>query len=363
MYNFININGTRLTHLQAINSKINIVKPKDLEHFKDLVNAGYKVLIDAFNNKSIENNIYIDYIEENNIHIFIDALMEANVMKFHNVNINTEKTLLISNLELEFYGEMNNAILFPYFFVQCFAFWSGKENLSKDAVFKPLTIDEHLSANKKSCLCLNGVNRLSRQFVYDYFRDNNLIEDSTFSFHNKFSEEEWEEKYPKIVLSSDVNIKQKTLGFTWDNTFNNDWFKDTLFNLVTESDAHNEANRTSHAFFKNDNCFFPTEKVLKPIFNAHPFICIATQDFHKNLKKYFGFELYDEIWDYSFDDEPDELKRWLMVCEQAKDKIENGINYNLIKDKLIHNQSIFLNEETHKKLVSDFLLEIDKTHI
>ena len=121
-----------------------------IEHFKELINNGYKVLVDAFKENSIENNIYIDYIEENNIHIFIDALYEANVMKFHNVNINTEKTLLISNLDLEFHGDLNNAILFPYFFVQSFVFWTGKENLSKDVVFKPLTIDEHLSANKKS---------------------------------------------------------------------------------------------------------------------------------------------------------------------------------------------------------------------
>lgn len=361
MYNFINLNGTRLSRLQSINSNINIVTPTNLEHFKELIDNGYKVLIDAFKENSIENNVYIDYIEENNIHIFIDALYEANVMKFHNVNIDTEKTLLISNLDLEFHGDLNNAILFPYFFVQSFLFWSGKENLSKDIVFKPLTIDEHLSANKKSCLCLNGVNRPSRRFVYDYFRVNNLLEDSKFSFHNRGTELPWEAEYPKIVLPKDVNVKND--GVTWDNTFDNNWFKDTFFNLVTESAGHNEANRTSQAFFKNHNCFFPTEKVFKPIFNAHPFICIATQYFHKNLKKYFGFELYDEIWDYSFDDEPNELKRWLLACEEAKDKIENGINYNLIKDKLIHNQSTFLNEETHNKIVSDFLLEIDKTHI
>mgnify|MGYP005684099385 FL=1 len=52
-----------------------------------------------------------------------------------------------------------------------------------------------------------------------------------------------------------------------------------------------------------------------------------------------------------------------MVCDQAKEKIENGIDYNLIKEKLKHNQSILLDENRHKKFVSEFLLEIDKTHI
>ena len=315
MYNFINLNGTRLSRLQKINSDVNIVAPTNIEHFKELINNGYKVLIDAFKENSLNENEYVDYIEEHKIPVLIDALYEANVMKFHNVNINTEKTLLISNLDLEFHGDLDNAILFPYFLVQSYLFWSGKDILSKD---------------------------------------------STFSFHNRGSEE-WEEEYPKIMLSNDVNVKND--GVTWDNTFDNDWFKDTFFNLVTESAGHNEANRTSQAFFKNHNCFFPTEKVFKPIFNAHPFICIATQHFHKNLKKYFGFELYNEIWDYSFDSEPSELKRWQMACEQAKDKIENGIDYNLIKDKLIHNQSIFLNESMHEKYVNDFLIEIDKTHI
>jgi len=361
MYNFINLNGTRLSRLQKINSDVNIVAPTNIEHFKELINNGYKVLIDAFKENSLNENEYVDYIEEHKIPVLIDALYEANVMKFHNVNINTEKTLLISNLDLEFHGDLDNAILFPYFLVQSYLFWSGKDILSKDSTFSPLSIDDHLNANKKSCLCLNGVSRPSRRFVYDYFRDNNLIKDAVFSFHNRGTELPWEAEYPKIMLSTDVNVKND--GVTWDNTFDNDWFKDTFFNLVTESAGHNEANRTSQAFFKNHNCFFPTEKVFKPIFNAHPFICIATQHFHKNLKKHFGFELYDEIWDYSFDSEPSELKRWQMACEQAKDKIENGIDYNLIKDKLIHNQSIFLNESMHEKYVNDFLIEIDKTHI
>lgn len=361
MYNFININGTRLHRLQKINSNVNIVEPKNLEHFKELLDKNYKVLIDAFKEHSLNENEYVEYIEEHKIPILIDALYEANVMKFHNVNIDTNKTLLVSNLELKYHGDLDNAILFPYFLVQSYLFWSGKEALGKHSTFNPLTIDDHLTANKKSCLCLNGVNRPSRRFVYDFFRNNNLIKDAVFSFHNRGCELPWETDYPKIILSNDVDVKND--GVTWDNSFDNKWFLNTWFNLVTESAGHNEANRTKQAFFRNNDCFFPTEKVFKPIFNAHPFICIATQNFHNNLNKFFGFELYDEIWDYSFDEEPQEIKRWQMVCEQAKNKIEEGIDYNLIKEKLKYNQSLFLNESIHEKYVNDFLIKIDNVQL
>lgn len=359
MYNFIKVNGTRLSRLQEIDSKINIVEPNDLEHFKHLVDVGYKVLIDALINESIEDNPYIKYVEEKKIPVLIDALYEANVMKFHNVNIDTPKTLLVSNLELTNHEGFENAILLPYFFIQSYVLWT--KEFPKRFVTTALDVNDHLDTEKLSCLCLNGINRLGRRFVYDYFKDNNLINDATFSFHNRGSEEQWKNEYPIIKLSNDIKVKDD--GVQWDNLFDHSWFKKTWFNLVTESASHNEANRTSKALIKNQNCFFPTEKVFKPIYHCQPFICIAHTNFHNNLKKYLDIELYDEIWDYSFDEEEDYLKRWLMVCDQAKEKIENGIDYNLIKEKLKHNQSILLDENRHKKFVSEFLLEIDKTHI
>ena len=93
MYNFIKINGTRFSRLQEIDSNINIVEPNNLEHFQHLVDNGYKVIIDALINESIEDNQYVKYIEDKKIPVLIDALYEANVMEFHNTTINQTEVI------------------------------------------------------------------------------------------------------------------------------------------------------------------------------------------------------------------------------------------------------------------------------
>ena len=67
---------------------------------------------------------------------------------------------------------------------------------------------------------------------------------------------------------------------------------------------------------------FITEKTLRPIFLEQPFICLGAPNQNLDLLKY-GFELYDEIFDYSFDSQPN-----------IEDRI-NGIieNLNKIKDE------------------------------
>jgi len=67
---------------------------------------------------------------------------------------------------------------------------------------------------------------------------------------------------------------------------------------------------------------FITEKTLRPIFLEQPFICLGASNQNLGLLKY-GFELYDEIFDYSFDSKPD-----------IKDRIDGIIeNLNKIKDE------------------------------
>ena len=54
--------------------------------------------------------------------------------------------------------------------------------------------------------------------------------------------------------------------------------------------------------------FFLTEKTAVPILFGKPFLALACQHYHKTLIDEFGFRPYD-IFDYSFDDEPDEGRR------------------------------------------------------
>jgi hypothetical protein len=88
---------------------------------------------------------------------------------------------------------------------------------------------------------------------------------------------------------------------------------------------------------------FITEKTCLPILFKKPFIIMADQYFHKKLVD-LGFELYDEIIDYSFDSEPDMLKRAEAIALNVKRISEQNTQelYNRIKDKAERNYNNYL---------------------
>lgn len=57
-----------------------------------------------------------------------------------------------------------------------------------------------------------------------------------------------------------------------------------------------------------------SEKTATPLILGKPFLVAGQMHFHRFLKG-LGFQLYDEIFDYSFDDEPDEEKRYEMLLQ------------------------------------------------
>jgi hypothetical protein len=85
----------------------------------------------------------------------------------------------------------------------------------------------------------------------------------------------------------------------------------TLINLVTESS-------TDYYLF--------SEKVWKPILTEQPFIILGAKHQNKLLKK-LNFELYDEIFDYSFDNEDSLEKRVTGVIENLKSLKDKDYDY------------------------------------
>jgi hypothetical protein len=60
-----------------------------------------------------------------------------------------------------------------------------------------------------------------------------------------------------------------------------------------------------------------TEKTFKPIALGMPFIIVGTQGSLKYLRSY-GFKTFDDLWDESYDDEPDDHKRIEKIAEVLK---------------------------------------------
>jgi len=87
---------------------------------------------------------------------------------------------------------------------------------------------------------------------------------------------------------------------------------------------------------------FITEKTYKPILINKIFLCLGTVKCNNNLKNY-GFELFEEIFDYSFDFEKDLGKRVVGILnnfEKIKEKNYNEI-YKIVESKITHNKKRF----------------------
>ena len=84
---------------------------------------------------------------------------------------------------------------------------------------------------------------------------------------------------------------------------------------------------------------FITEKTWHPILAGKPFLSFAAPGFHSMLKHY-GFDLYDEIFDYSFDNEVDDVIRVEKICKEISkfemldlDRARTAIEYKINKNK------------------------------
>lgn len=117
-------------------------------------------------------------------------------------------------------------------------------------------------------------------------------------------------------------------------------YNQSFCQIVTETDS---------------DIFIISEKTSVPLLFQKPFIVLSCKHFHKNLKS-LGFELYDEIFDYTFDNcDSLEERTDLLVQNLVRIKnmsLEEKTNlFEKVKPKLKHNRQLAL------KLVFDNIPE------
>jgi len=123
-------------------------------------------------------------------------------------------------------------------------------------------------------------------------------------------------------------------------------FENSYFNIITES------------CFQEENVIHISEKSLRP-FHYYQFpIFLATLGHVDQLKKYYDFDMFDDIIDHSYDNEPDFKKRYRMVINEI-------LRINKNKNKFIefykNNQDRFIlnNKKLHSFGKSCKELDID----
>jgi hypothetical protein len=114
-----------------------------------------------------------------------------------------------------------------------------------------------------------------------------------------------------------------------------------------------------------------TEKSATALLVGKPFLSAAGPGFFKHIRE-LGFELYDEIFDYSFDQEPDIEKRFGMIIENFKNLCQTPIGElnmlnDKVKDKIIRNQTrakeIIFDKSYYPEIVKDAIIIEAKTKV
>ena len=218
-----------------------------------------------------------------------------------------------------------------FWFLRTFRNWTW-DNAYQFNVNKGVDIKQHDACKHFDLtfpyVCLNNVVKNHRCTLMDMLDKHNLIKKGAVTWrgvmHSKaefyYPFKYWKPEKLFLDQGLDVLFSQETMPIEFNNSF---------MQLVTESD---------------DTDIFFSEKTATPIFLNKPFLVATCAGFHKELKNQ-GFELYDELFDYSFDDEIDMSIRYEKIVENIKPYV--GLNqselkekYNKVADKITHNRKL-----------------------
>jgi len=118
-------------------------------------------------------------------------------------------------------------------------------------------------------------------------------------------------------------------------------YNQSLYSIVCES------------AYSNNYSFF-SEKISKPIMTKRLFIVISGQHYLKNLRS-LGFKTFNGIIDESYDDEPNNEKRWDMAFRQVELICSQDQNIILAKCKSICDYNSNIIQEISSTVVEDLI--------
>jgi hypothetical protein len=168
-------------------------------------------------------------------------------------------------------------------------------------------------------ISLNNKGHVHRCALIDHLARHNLIDKGVVTYHNFVTNH----GYPFKYYDGRIRTIDDDFATRLDSFLLPEQFHQSFLHVV------GEATITVNII---------SEKTLIPIFLKKPFISLGKEGFNKCLTD-LGFELYTELFDYSFDSVTDMETRASMVADNVNSIVGKDYNqlYELIKPKLIHN--------------------------
>lgn len=202
--------------------------------------------------------------------------------------------------------------------------------------------------------CYNHNYAEPRGRLVDLLAKNRLVDSNIVTFH-------YPEKYNWVYHNGSRLVDEE------DFILNK---PDTLFlpNIIPENQTSAFMDVVTESRYDPGE-YFITEKTLKSVMLFRPFLTLSCQGFHQYLVDRFEFKLYDEIFDYGFDNKElveDRINGIINNIKQIKKDFKK-LNqlYDAIRPKLMHNKNrieeIFATKELIVPQSLKFLMEDDVT--
>jgi len=199
-------------------------------------------------------------------------------------------------------------------------------------------------AHRYGLLCMlkkyNLLEQVDWSLILGWYRKNQIgFNDDRIFYNPVFNNEDLETYKDEIKYFGNIDIKKSKFETqkTWFDDRNNghiEWkevyeyqtYQNTYVNIVTESCYY-------------DKEIHITEKSMKPFYFYQFPLFLSSYNHVKYLKERFGFDMFDDIIDHSYDNMPDNRLRLVMFFDEIKRLSEN-------KEKLIefykNNKSRFI---------------------
>lgn len=330
----------------GISSETKIIGVDKVDKFKNNI---FLILDPYYLNSIIETGEYIKYQKEinwcvdNNITIAFDRSWECWKPTLDQKNLPFE-FILITNITKQV-----NRVIDVQWFPKYLSTLNYKKynllpkNLEKNTLFsvlfgeirKPHRLSLLAGLHKEklidNCFYTKFVRVPYTDFRYDY---------STSKYYN-FITKNWKELIKDKMFDME-ELDETRLQFE-DKKLPDQFYK-SHFNIVAET-LHDE--------------IFYTEKTYKPIMAKVPFIIHGACRQNLHLKNYLGIEPYDEIFDYTFDNEVDLFKRTEILIKEIKRISKEPISIfskTSVKEKINYNYYIYC-KITNKEYIKHKLTE------
>jgi hypothetical protein len=205
-------------------------------------------------------------------------------------------------------------------------------------------------------ISLNNKPHPHRCAQMDMLAKNNLIENGAISWNSWYHDDgrvleksyeyyNWEYWTPKLMILDEV------VNPGWHAQLPPE-FNHAFMQVVSES---------------SDQAMFITEKIIYPLMFNKLFLVSGPMGYHRLLEK-LGFVLYDELFDYSFDREPDFKNRFDLIAKnvlkyKGYTPYELRNIYNKVLPKTIHNKKQLIRVTSDVSLWNKEVVEFCKEKI